>query len=167
MSSRYRRVLVCTAALVVAAVAPHTLIGQGVSGADADVMKVVNRLFEGMRKGDSAMVRSVFHPQLRMISAAKGRDGKLHLEVETSADNFLRAVGAPHTAAWNERISNEKIHIDGPLASVWADYTFHAGEKFSHCGIDHFLLAADDAGVWKIIELSDTRRTEGCNQGTH
>ncbi len=137
---------------------------QSAPSAEAEVMKVVNRLFEGMQKGDSAMVHSVFHPQLRMISAGKGRDGKMRLSIETTPDDFLKAVGTPHTTVWNERIFNAKVHIDGSVASVWADYTFHAGDKFSHCGIDHFLLAADESGSWKIIELADTRRTEECKQ---
>jgi hypothetical protein len=33
------------------------------------------------------------------------------------------------------------FELDGPLASVWAEYSFYAGEKFSHCGIDAFQLA--------------------------
>ena len=157
-------VLVSTCAIT--AILPPRLHAQATGAANAEVLKVVNRLFDGMRTGDSAMVRSVFHPQVRMISAGKGRDGKLHINVEASPDDFVRAVGTPHKAAWNEKISNEKVSIDGPIASVWADYTFHAGETFSHCGIDHFLLAADDTGTWKIIELADTRRTEGCQQSS-
>ena len=125
-------------------------------------MAVVQRLFDGMRAGDSAMVRSVFHQDLRMISVGS-RNGTPTARIETSADDFVKAVGTPHAESWDERTSNEQVHIDGTLASVWADYTFHAGAKFSHCGIDHFLLLKDAAGAWSIVELSDTRRTVGCS----
>jgi hypothetical protein len=47
---------------------------------------------------------------------------------------------------------------------VWVDYALYIGERFSHCGIDHFLLVKNEAGEWKILELADTRRTEGCSQ---
>lgn len=166
MSGRIRRFLSFGVIVAGALGASRSLHAQTASPTEGEVMKVVNRLFEGMKKGDSSIVRSVFHPQVRMISSGKGRDGKLRLTVETSADAFVKAVGTPHTVVWNERISNEKVHIDGAIASVWADYTFHAGETFSHCGIDHFLLTSDESGAWKIIELADTRRTEGCTPST-
>jgi len=62
---------------------------------------------------------------------------------------------------FDERLSNVKTHIDGSLASVWADYTFHIGTRLSHCGVDHFLLVKE-AGRWQIIDLADTRRTANC-----
>ncbi len=126
----------------------------------ADVMAVVQRLFDGMRAGDSAMVRSVFHPKARMISAGS-RTGPMVVRVEESPDGFVKAVGSPHPQRWDERTSNEKFFVDGPVAVVWADYTFHLGDKFSHCGIDHFLLV-QEAGKWLVMELADTERREGC-----
>ena len=129
--------------------------------AKAEVMTVVKRLFDGMRSGDSAMVRSVFHPELRMITATM-RDGKPVTRIETSADGFVKAVGTPRPEPLDERIWGEKVEIDGPLASVWVDYALYIGKRFLHCGIDHFLLVKNDAGEWKVIALADTRRTEGC-----
>jgi hypothetical protein len=116
-----------------------------------------------MRAGDSSMVRSVFHPQVRMITAAT-REGRPVTRIETSADGFVRVIGTPRPQPLDERIWNERVEIDGPLASVWVDYALYIGERFSHCGIDHFLLVKNEAGEWKILELADTRRTEGCSQ---
>jgi hypothetical protein len=53
------------------------------------------------------------------------------------------------------------IHVDDGLAMVWVKYSFYLNDKFSHCGVDAFLLARDTAG-WKIVSLGDTRRREGC-----
>jgi hypothetical protein len=128
-----------------------------------EVLAVVKRLFDGMRAGDSSMVRSVFHPQVRMITAAT-REGRPVTRIETSADGFVRVIGTPRPQPLDERIWNERVEIDGPLASVWVDYALYIGERFSHCGIDHFLLVKNEAGEWKILELADTRRTEGCSQ---
>jgi hypothetical protein len=130
----------------------------------AEVIAVVQRLFDGMRAGDSAVVRSVFHPQARMINASRGADGAMRLRVESSVDGFVKAVGTPHPAVWDERFWGEKVEIDGPLASVWVDYAFYAGPTFSHCGIDHFLMVRGDDGGWRILSLADTRRTEGCRR---
>lgn len=154
------RLLALVAALL-APVAPASA-QQAPREGTAEVMAVVKRLFDGMRAGDSAMVRSVFHPQVRTLTVAKGRDGAQRLMVESSVDAFAKAVGTPHPQPWDERIWNEKVEIDGALASVWVDYSFFLGPTFSHCGIDHFLLVRGDDGVWRIISLADTRRTEGC-----
>lgn len=143
---------------------PVSLRAQSTPADDSrNVMAVVTRLFDGMRKGDSTMVRSVFDPRVRMITVDQ-RNGVPRISVSMGADNFAKAVGTPHADVWDERITNPKVDIDGSLAAVWVDYAFFAGTKFSHCGVDHFLLTRSDAGVWTILELSDTRRTTGCEQ---
>lgn len=148
------------------AVAPAAVRAQGAQPPDpatkSAVMAVVKRMFDGMRAADSSMVRSTFHTELRMVTVAKGRDGQLRFTVESTPDGFLKAVGTPRPTMLDERIFNERVEIDGPLASVWVDYNLYLGEKFMHCGIDHFLLARGDDGAWKIFSLADTRRTEGC-----
>lgn len=148
------------AAAVLGILLPLTLSAQDDKAA---VMAVVNRLFDGMRAGDSAMVRSVFHPELRMITGLM-REGKPVTRVETSADGFVKAVGTPRPQPLDERIWGEKVEIDGPLASVWVDYALYVGPQFVHCGIDHFLLVKGETGDWKILEIADTRRTTGCEQ---
>jgi len=53
------------------------------------------------------------------------------------------------------------IHVDGALASIWVDYWFFAGDRFSHCGVDAILLARQ-GGTWRIFSIVDTRQTTGC-----
>ena len=163
-----RVVPVLLASALLTALPAVTVRAQAASGAaqeSAAIMSVVTTLFDGMRKGDSSMVRSVFDPRVRMITVTM-RNGARRTTVEMGADNFAKAIGTPHADVWDERIRNERISVDGDLASVWVDYAFFAGPKFSHCGIDHFLLVRNDSGAWKILELSDTRRTTGCEQWT-
>jgi putative lumazine-binding protein len=125
------------------------------------VLAPVHRLFDAMRKGDSAGVRAAFHPRA-FLATATVRQGVPSLEVDT-LEAFVRAVGTPHEEVWDERVLSEKVEIDGPLASVWTEYAFYAGDKFSHCGIDAFQVAQTPDG-WRIIALTDTRRREGCRQ---
>ena len=47
----------------------------------------------------------------------------------------------PKEEIWDEPIWNEKVQIDGQLASVWVDYAFFLGDRFLHCGGDAFHLA--------------------------
>ena len=126
---------------------------------DAEVRAVVNRLFDGMRTGDSSVVRSVFHPAARLVTTLT-RNGAPVVQID-SLEQFVRAVGTPHSPAWDERLANTTVQIDGNLASVWTDYTFYAGDRLSHCVVDAFHLVKTADG-WKIIALADTRRREGC-----
>jgi reactive intermediate/imine deaminase len=125
----------------------------------AAVMAVVKRLFDGMRAGDSAMVRSTLHPNAQLATALI-RDGKPVVQID-DLNQFIRAIGTPRKEVWDERISNERVEIDGPLASVWTDYSFYVDDTFSHCGVDAFQLARSDGG-WRIMALADTRRRQGC-----
>jgi len=129
-------------------------------GAEAEVLAVVNGLFEGMRRVDSAMVRPLFHARARLISMDLRGTGS-PARVEESLDGFIQSIGRPRTEVFDERLSNVKTMIDGSLASVWADYKFFRGTTLSHCGVDHFLLVKEET-AWKIIELADTRRRENC-----
>lgn len=122
---------------------------------ESEVMRVVTAVFDGMRRADSAMVRPLFHPEARLISVGT-RDGAPVVRIEP-VEGFIQSVGRPRSEVWDERLFNEKVGIDGALASVWVDYEFYRGTTRSHCGVDHFLLVKD-SGTWRIIELSDTRR---------
>jgi len=57
------------------------------------------------------------------------------------------------------------LRIDGDVAQVWAYYTFHRNQQFSHCGVDAFMLLKVGT-EWKITQLADSRRTEGCTHQT-
>ena len=126
------------------------------------VESAVRKLFEGMRTGDSTMVRNAFGAEVTLATVATNKAGKLVLERESSVDGFVTAVGTPHTKAWNEETWNYKVLIDGDFAQVWCDYAFYLGDTFSHCGVDAFHLYRMD-GEWKIFHLADTRRTVDCN----
>lgn len=128
--------------------------------AEREVLAVVNALFDGMRKSDSSMVRPLFHAKARFVTVDLRSEGR-PARVEENVEAFIRSIGQQRTEVFDERLSNIKTQIDGSLASVWADYTFHIGTRLSHCGVDHFLLVKE-AGRWQIIHLADTRRTANC-----
>ena len=130
------------------------------TNAETDVMAVVHRLFEGMRQGDSTMVRSVFHPNAQAATTFLGRDQKPITHTDTP-QSFIEAVGKPKTAVWDERIYHPEVRVGGTLATVWARYEFYLGDKFSHCGYDAFQMVNTDRG-WKVLFLSDTRQMSGC-----
>lgn len=135
------------------ALGPAPVRGQN---AEAEVVAVVERLFEGMRTRDTTLMRSVFAPQAHLYGVR--RDGTVSA---TSPDGFITSVGGREGPMLDERVFAPEVRIDGNLAMVWTYYTLHIGEQFSHCGIDAFMLYRLDSG-WKIVSLADTRRTENC-----
>lgn len=126
---------------------------------DEEILAVVQRLFDGMRAADSSLVRSTLHPDVRLVSVSEGEGGPA-LRSEPM-EGFVAAVGTPHEQVWDERIWDPEVRIDGRLATVWVPYAFYLGDEFSHCGVDAFQLF-DGAEGWKIFQIADTRRREGC-----
>ncbi|BAU52141.1 nuclear transport factor 2 family protein [Mucilaginibacter gotjawali] len=124
------------------------------------VKQTINTMFDAMRKGDSTLLRSVFSKEMILQSVSNDKNGKAVLSTE-NADGFVKAIGTPHAAVYDERIVFDGIKIDGDLASVWAPYRFYLGAQFSHCGVDVFQLIRTADG-WKIIYIVDTRRKENC-----
>ncbi|MDO7849750.1 nuclear transport factor 2 family protein [Hymenobacter sp. M29] len=124
------------------------------------VQQTVTAFFDGMRRGDSTAVRRTLAPAA-VFHGFGGKPGQPPtLEIE-SINGFLKAVGTPHPAVWDERVTFERVLIDAGLASVWTPYEFYLGSKFSHCGYDSFQLVKLADG-WKIAHIIDTRRKEKC-----
>jgi hypothetical protein len=129
---------------------------------ERDVLAVVQRMFDGMRRGDSAMVRSTFDSTVQFLSV--GDTNRVPTVATESVNRFITAVGKPHAQVWDERIWDPDINVDGALASVWTKYAFYLGDQFHHCGVDVFGLVRHPDG-WKIVYLADTERQEACWRG--
>lgn len=127
---------------------------------EAAIKYTIVRLFEGMRKSDSVMIRSAFASQGILQTVAKNKEGKIFIETEP-LDSFIVFVNQPHKELYDERVTFDMIKIDDELAMAWTPYKFYIGDKFSHCGVDSFQLIKVN-GEWKIQYLIDTRRRRNC-----
>lgn len=129
------------------------------SNPDDPVLVPVRNLFEGMEKGDSSLVRSAFMKGAAMSSVVVTETGT---QIRTgNLDRFVSYIGSPRDNHLVEPIWNIQVQRDGVFAQVWADYALYVDGKFSHCGVDAFQLAEID-GSWKIMAITDTRRTLDC-----
>ncbi|MGE0355222.1 MAG: nuclear transport factor 2 family protein [Gemmatimonadales bacterium] len=152
-----RRLLaLCVAAGVFSVVSPL----RAQSADQQEVLAVVNRLFEGMRTMDTAMMRATFEPGARLAGLRPRQDGSSVLSLVT-VDQFANAVANNTRGEWLERIYEPEVRIEGSLATVWAPYDFHLNGVFSHCGVDAFQLLKTGSG-WKIVAVADTFQREGC-----
>jgi len=141
-------------ALLLLGAAPGAASAQA---ADA-VRAAVEQLFEGMRAADSGLVRGVLATDAR-FAVTDARNGPVTIAAQ-SVDGWVRSIDGSE-GRWNEQIYNVDVQVDGDMASVWAPYTFYLDGAISHCGINSIELLQDADG-WKVTQISDTRRTEGC-----
>ncbi len=121
-----------------------------------EVRSVIDMFFDGMRAGDSTMVRSTL-----LKGAIAQRAGETGLPT-MDFEGFLTAIGTPHDEVWDERIWDVLIMVDGRLASAWMEFAFYLGDTLSHCGVNSMQLYRTDSG-WKIAYLADTNRGKQCN----
>lgn len=126
---------------------------------EAAVLAVIDRMFEGMRTNDGDMVRSTFVEGATLVST-EDREGGPATQL-LPVERFASAVDGA-TIPWDEPYWDPIVQIRDHLATAWVKYAFYAGEDFSHCGVDAFMLARQADGGWKIVALADTRQREDC-----
>ena len=132
-----------------------------ITGSDEEqIIGTILRVFDAMRMQDSAMARPLFSPNCRLFTPGTNASGQTKLN-EEPISTFFKSIGSKRKEKIDERILKYKIDIDGPLASVWADYNLYVDTTFIHCGVDVFQLYKSNEG-WKIFQLADTRRKTGC-----
>ncbi len=152
MKPRHIRAAVAATAMLL----PHTVRSQTPDAAGA--LAAVNRMFEGMRTADSAMVRSVFSNGAR-FATVDPRTTPAVITYDT-VGGWIAAI-ATSARRWDEQIYDVQVRVDGNIAQVWAPYTFYLDKQVRHCGINAIDLMRDGAG-WKVTQIADTRRRENC-----
>ena len=120
------------------------------------ILRATDALFQAMQARDTAALRTLMHPRAQIVSVASAGT------TVRSADEWVRGLTRiPDQLI--ERMWDPEVRIDGDLATLWAPYDFHLGERFSHCGIDAFQFVRE-GGDWKMISVTFTRRTTGCEE---
>ena len=123
---------------------------------EADVLKVVTTLFDGMKAKDTTKLRSTLAPNARLMTASVVNGAPVVREAPI--DNWIASIGRA-TGAIEEKIFAPEVRVDANLATVWTRYEFWANGALSHCGFDAFQLARTATG-WKIIHIADSHRTD-------
>ncbi|TXC75645.1 nuclear transport factor 2 family protein [Luteibaculum oceani] len=124
------------------------------------VMQTALNLLEGIRNSDTVLFKSAFVANPDLAVVYKDATGKDRFQ-KNNFKEFIGSVGKEKSQVWDEVIWNVDIRIDDKLAVMSCDYAFYLGRKFHHCGMDVFVMHQVD-GSWKVFQLSDTRKDEGC-----
>jgi hypothetical protein len=124
------------------------------------VMQTLETMLGAMRTKNADGLRAVFHDAVRMTLLRPAPGGGMRVNV-LSGEQFITAATAPANPVLDEPIRNIRMHLDGDLATVWAEYQVRRDGKVSHCGYDAFHLVRV-SGAWKILTVADTFRQQGC-----
>ena len=128
---------------------------------EAAVMAPINTLLAGIEAGDGAKILSSARPEGGMNVASEKADGTRTVRHMTWAD--FAAGMKPEPDHYREKLLDPAIDIDGDIAMVWSRYVFLVNDKVRNCGVDHFDLVREN-GAWKILNLSWSSRTTGCEE---
>ena len=113
-------------------------------------LAVVDRLFEGMKAKNAEQIMSVFSTDAQLVAIDKPRDGKGPSTTRIfTGDAFAKMIAGAKGGDFVEKMHSPTVWSSGDLAVVTGRYTFHVGDKFSHCGTNTFNLVRTDSG-WKI-----------------
>lgn len=126
---------------------------------EAAVKATVNKLFEGMQKADSIILKPLFTPTARLQTVVN-KQGEIAVN-DDGIGKFISSIGKAKAGTLDERLASMEVKIDGELATVWTPYVFYRQDQKSHCGVNAFTLVKM-SGNWKIQTIIDTRRKDNC-----
>ena len=138
-----------------------TLTSQERTAKEKDIKKVIATFFDGLHKGDSTIMKTTLHKDIKIQTTATNKKGEKTLKTETKSDLLTSVANKNEAHIYNEKLLSFDIKIDGNLASVWTHYEFYFNGTFSHCGANSFQLFNNN-GKWEIIYLVDMRRRGNC-----
>jgi hypothetical protein len=127
----------------------------------AAVLATVDNFLRGLRTKDTTLMAQQLDSLARMTLLRPGPNGTRVMLL--TGQQFINVASRPDQPAFDEPIRNPVVQIDGDLASVWAEYQVRRDGKVTHCGFDAFHLARL-GGKWKILNVSDTFRQNGCGE---
>lgn len=128
-----------------------------------EAVEVANRLFEAMRAKDAEAIRALFVPEGQLIAIDRPRSGGGPLRTRVfSPEAFAKMIAEAKAPELIEKMAQPEVRLFGDMAIVFGRYTFHVGDKFSHCGTNSFHLARTAQG-WKIANAASTLELD-CGQ---
>lgn len=129
---------------------------------EVEVKKVIETFFEGLHKGDSTLMSTTLHKELKIQTTFTNKEGNKNLVTQTKESLLTGTTNKKPEMKYFEKLLSYDIKIDGNLASVWTPYEFYVNDNFSHCGANSFQLFNNN-GKWQIIYIVDMRRRDDCN----
>ncbi|HEX8250223.1 MAG TPA: amidohydrolase family protein [Pyrinomonadaceae bacterium] len=117
---------------------------------------VADKLFEAMRAKNFEAIRALFTAEGQLVAVDKPRSGEGISKTRVfTAEAFAKMISEAKGAEFIEKMPEKDVKINGDFALVTGRYTFHVGDKFSHCGVNSFHLVKTESG-WRIANAAST-----------
>ncbi len=124
--------------------------------AGAEAAAIADKLFAAMRAKNADAIRALFMPEGQLVAIDRPRTGEgLSKTRVFTADSFAKAISESKAPEFIEKMAQPRVEIFGDMALVFGRYTFHVGDKFSHCGTNSFHMVRTADG-WKIANAAST-----------
>ncbi len=118
---------------------PLLAMGQSQSKDEDQIKAVILKTFSAMKSVDSVALKSCFTSNAMLHISQVKPEGNVVREVP--ATKFIQNVMTRKPGEMDERVlSWGPILIDQEIATAWVPYEFYLNGKFSHKGVDVFLL---------------------------
>ena len=119
---------------------PLFLFGQNQINKDEDQIKaVILKTFSAMKSVDSVALKSCFTEKALLHISQVRPEGTIVREVPIA--NFVKNVMSRKPGDMDERVlSWGPILVDHEIATAWVPYEFYLNGKFTHKGVDAFIL---------------------------
>ena len=118
---------------------PLLAIGQQKSSDEDQIKAVILKTFSAMKAVDTVALKSCFTTNALLNVSQIRSEGTIVREVPIS--KFVQSVLSRKPGDMDERVlSWGPILIDHEIATAWVPYEFYLNGKFSHKGVDVFLL---------------------------
>ena len=119
---------------------PLFLFGQNQINKDEDQIKaVILKTFSAMKSVDSVALKSCFTEKAVLQISQIRPEGNIVREVPIA--NFVKNVMTRKAGDMDERVLFwGPILIDHEIATAWVPYEFYLNGKFTHKGVDAFIL---------------------------
>ncbi len=126
--------------------------------------EIPDKLFAAMKAKNFEAIRGLFLENGQLTALDKPRSGEGFSTTRNfSAEAFAKMISESKAGEFIEKMPAKEVRIYGDAAVVTGRYTFHVGEKFSHCGANAFHLLRTAAG-WKIANATTTIEAAGCDE---
>ena len=150
-----RAVTLCATLVVLAASA-----GRAQARPDSAITATIDRLFDAMKKTDTAAVRAAFLAGGRVI-VMPAANAPAERVTALSLDDFVKFTGNNVPGSWIERAWNPLTSTSGSLGNVWFDYDIYRNGALTQCGSNSVQLQRSGA-EWKIVSMAFSARNAGC-----
>jgi hypothetical protein len=118
---------------------PLLAIGQQKTTDEDQIKTVILKTFSAMKSVDSVALKSCFTEKAVLQISQVRPEGNIVREVPIA--NFVKNVMTRKAGDMDERVlSWGPILVDHEIATAWVPYEFYLNGKFTHKGVDAFIL---------------------------